>query len=83
MGDGSDWGWGRDFGGDMGVGFERLEVPLEAKRERLEGFIVVELYVSERVKRSVSRVPDQARSKAAVLLPFRTMSPSTVLVLAS
>ena len=34
----------------MGVDFERLEVPLEAKRERLEDFIVVELYVSERVK---------------------------------
>ena len=39
MGDGSDWG--RGFVGDMGVAFQRLDVPLEAKRERLEGFIVL------------------------------------------
>ena len=45
MGDESDWGRGWDFGGDMGVDFERLEVPLEAKRDRLDGFIVVGLYV--------------------------------------
>ena len=35
-----DSDWGRGFVGDMGVSFERLDVPFEAKRERFEGFIV-------------------------------------------
>lgn len=40
MGEDSDWGWGRDFGGDIGLDFERLDVPLEAKRGRLEDLIM-------------------------------------------
>ena len=47
-GDDSDWGWAaRGFGGDIGVDFERLEVPLEAKRGRLEDFIVLRLLLVE------------------------------------
>lgn len=63
MGDESDWGWGRDFGGDMGVDFERLEVPLEGKRDRLEGFIVV---------RNGIESQKGFRPNAAVMLPFQT-----------
>jgi hypothetical protein len=41
VGDDSDWGWGRDFGGDMGLDFERFDVPLEATRDRLEDLIML------------------------------------------
>ena len=50
----------------MGVGFERLEEPLEAKRDRLEGFIVVGNGIES--ERRVSK--GFRRPNAAVWLPF-------------
>ena len=79
MGDESDWGWGRDFGGDMGVDFERLEVPLEGKRDRLEGFIVVRNGI-ESQKCSVSK-GFPTRPNAAVMLPFQTKCSTLLLLL--
>jgi len=54
------------FVGDMGIAFERLDVPLEAKRERFEGFIVFRC--REQVESEAVKGPRRLRT--AVLLPF-------------
>jgi hypothetical protein len=60
---GNEWvddsNWGRSFVGDIGIACERLDVPLEAKRGRLEGFIVLSCH--EQV---------ESEGKPDVSLPF-------------